>query len=70
MNLIIDSSLAYHIHQEPVPASGNCSGTLAHFDPYVRGEQPPCDPTTPANCQVGDLSGKHGNVSSDPYSQS
>jgi hypothetical protein len=52
----------YHIHDQPVPADGNCTKTLAHLDPFIRGEVPPCDPTNPATCQVGDLSGKHGNI--------
>jgi hypothetical protein len=52
----------YHIHDQPVPADGNCTKTLAHLDPFIRGEEPPCDPTNPATCQVGDLSGKHGNI--------
>ncbi|KAF2153065.1 Cu,Zn superoxide dismutase-like protein [Myriangium duriaei CBS 260.36] len=52
----------YHIHTNPVPADGNCTATLAHLDPFSRGEDPPCDSTNPASCQVGDLSGKHGKV--------
>ncbi|PGG95959.1 hypothetical protein GX51_08062 [Blastomyces parvus] len=52
----------YHIHVEPVPGDGNCTATLAHLDPFARGEKPPCDPTAPATCQVGDLSGKHGYI--------
>ncbi|CAN8098752.1 unnamed protein product [Discula destructiva] len=52
----------YHIHDQPVPASGNCTQTLAHHDPYKRGETSACDPTIPETCQVGDLSGKHGKV--------
>ncbi|MCJ1480289.1 hypothetical protein MMC06_000444 [Schaereria dolodes] len=52
----------YHIHDQPVPSDGNCTGTKAHLDPYIRGEIPPCDPTQPETCQVGDLSGKHGNI--------
>lgn len=57
----------YHIHDQPVPADGNCTGTKAHLDPYIRGETPPCDNKDPANCQVGDLSGKHGNITSSPF---
>ena len=53
---------AYHIHESPVPASGNCLGTGAHLDPYQRGEQPPCNADQPQTCQVGDLSGKHGKI--------
>jgi hypothetical protein len=28
----------YHLHDQPVPADGNCNSTLAHLDPYIRGE--------------------------------
>ncbi len=52
----------YHIHDQPVPANGNCTATLAHLDPYIRGEVPPCDPSAPQTCQVGDLSGKYGKI--------
>lgn len=57
----------YHLHDQPVPADGNCSGTLAHLDPYERGEATPCDVTRPETCQVGDLGGKHGNINSEPF---
>jgi hypothetical protein len=49
----------------PVPETGNCTETLAHLDPYIRGETPVCDNTAPATCQVGDLSGKHGFIPAD-----
>ncbi|KAF1939545.1 Cu,Zn superoxide dismutase-like protein [Clathrospora elynae] len=52
----------YHIHAKPVPADGNCTGTGAHLDPYLRGEAPACDASKPETCQIGDLSGKHGNI--------
>ncbi|PGH33552.1 hypothetical protein GX50_03624 [[Emmonsia] crescens] len=52
----------YHIHDQPVPADGNCSGTLAHLDPFKRGEKPPCDKSRPDTCQVGDLGGKYGDI--------
>ncbi|KAF4455400.1 hypothetical protein F53441_2189 [Fusarium austroafricanum] len=57
----------YHIHVDPVPKGGNCTATLAHLDPFARGEEPPCDPKDPASCQVGDLSGKFGKITSDPF---
>ncbi|MCJ1254310.1 hypothetical protein MMC24_002125 [Lignoscripta atroalba] len=57
----------YHIHDQPIPSNGNCTAALAHQDPYIRGEIPPCDPTQPQTCQVGDLSGKHGNITSNPF---
>jgi len=56
----------YHIHDQPVPTNGNCTATLAHLDPYARGEDPPCDSSNPSSCQVGDLSGKHGKIQSLP----
>ncbi|KKA24967.1 Superoxide dismutase Cu-Zn [Rasamsonia emersonii CBS 393.64] len=52
----------YHIHMEPVPEDGNCTETLSHLDPYNRGEQPACNASEPATCQLGDLSGKHGSI--------
>ncbi|AEO66007.1 uncharacterized protein THITE_2113716 [Thermothielavioides terrestris NRRL 8126] len=61
----IGASLPYHIHVDPVPADGNCTATLAHLDPFIRGETPPCDKNAPATCQVGDLSGKHGAIPTD-----
>ena len=50
-----------------MPSDGNCTGTLGHLDPYIRGETPVCDPTQPSTCQVGDLSGKHGNMTTNPF---
>lgn len=52
----------YHIHEKPVPSDGNCTGAGAHLDPMSRGEDPACDSKDSANCQVGDLSGKHGMI--------
>lgn len=57
----------YHIHEKPVPANGNCTGTGAHLDPYKRGEVPACDASKPETCQTGDLSGKYGNVTAGPF---
>lgn len=57
----------YHIHVDPVPSDGNCTKTLAHLDPFLRGEDPVCDSNFPQTCQVGDLSGKHGKITSDPF---
>ncbi|KAF2463182.1 Cu,Zn superoxide dismutase-like protein [Lindgomyces ingoldianus] len=58
----------YHIHEKPVPADGNCTGTGAHLDPYKRGETPPCDPALKQQCQTGDLSGKYGKFNGTAYS--
>lgn len=65
----------FHIHVDPVDATGNCNSTLAHLDPFIRGEIEPCTASRPETCQVGDLSGKHGKANgtvhmatfSDPY---
>lgn len=51
---------AWHIHNAPVPADGNCTETLGHFDPTNRGELYMCLASQPETCQVGDLAGKHG----------
>lgn len=52
----------YHIHDQPVPTDGNCTGTKAHLDPYGRGQVTPCDASKPETCEVGDLAGKHGKI--------
>ena len=57
----------YHIHERPVPADGNCTGTGPHLDPTLRGEQPPCFAAQPQTCQAGDLAGKYGNITVDPF---
>ncbi|KAI0525988.1 superoxide dismutase [Xylaria bambusicola] len=57
----------YHLHVNPLDASGNCTNTLAHLDPFIRGEDPACNSTHPATCQVGDLSGKYGKITADPF---
>ncbi|PQE27049.1 superoxide dismutase protein [Rutstroemia sp. NJR-2017a WRK4] len=57
----------YHLHDQPVPADGNCTSTLGHLDPFIRGETPACNSSLPQTCQVGDLSGKHGKITSDPF---
>ncbi|KAL2685392.1 hypothetical protein Neosp_006490 [[Neocosmospora] mangrovei] len=57
----------YHLHAAPVPEDGNCTETLAHLDPYERGAETPCDAKDPASCEVGDLSGKHGKITVDPF---
>ncbi|KAI5926108.1 superoxide dismutase [Camillea tinctor] len=57
----------YHLHVDPVPEDGNCTSTLGHLDPFIRGEDPACDSANPQTCQVGDLSGKYGKITSDPF---
>jgi len=57
----------YHIHNNPI-TNGNCSTAGAHLDPFLRGDSPPCDSTSPSTCQVGDLSGKHGKINGTTFS--
>ncbi|KAF2405263.1 hypothetical protein EJ06DRAFT_525788 [Trichodelitschia bisporula] len=52
----------YHVHDQPVPASGACADAKAHLDPWARGEVPACNASDKDSCQVGDLSGKYGNI--------
>ncbi|CAG8455823.1 8942_t:CDS:2 [Paraglomus occultum] len=52
----------YHIHQHPVPESGNCTLAGAHLSPNGYPDGAPCDPATAYACQEGDLSGKHGKL--------
>ncbi|KIW95045.1 uncharacterized protein Z519_03626 [Cladophialophora bantiana CBS 173.52] len=60
---VMQGPFKYHIHEYPVPASGNCTATGGHLSPFGRQDDPACDPTAPWTCQPGDLSGKHGNTS-------
>lgn len=57
----------YHVHVNPVPTDGNCNGTLGHLDPFIRGEDVACQKSLPQTCQVGDLAGKHGKITEDPF---
>jgi len=57
----------YHIHASPVNSTGSCASTLGHLDPFIRGETPSCDHDLPQTCQVGDLSGKYGKITTDPF---
>jgi hypothetical protein len=61
---------AYHLHVDPVASDGNCLSTLAHLDPFVRGEVTPCVRERPETCQVGDLGGKHGEGTETSYNAS
>lgn len=56
----------YHIHAHTVPASGDCAGTLGHFNPYNGSETS----TTAAGKEVGDLSGRHGAINGTSLSTS
>jgi hypothetical protein len=60
--IFANGNKVYHIHTGTVPDNGNCTATGGHLDPFNRGETPACDSTNPASCQVGDLSGKYGQM--------
>ena len=60
----------YHLHVDPVPSNGDCQGTLAHLDPFIRGEATPCVAERPETCQVGDLAGKYGPMTDTIYNAS
>lgn len=53
----------YHIHENPVAPNGSCATVGGHLDPYNITDIPICNSTCPEDCQVGDLSGKHGAMS-------
>ncbi|KAF9896492.1 hypothetical protein BX616_007335 [Lobosporangium transversale] len=60
---ILPAGFEYHIHVKPVGANGDCMATGGHLNPGNAGKYP-CDKTS-ANftaCEIGDLSGKHGNL--------
>ncbi|XP_011270085.1 hypothetical protein CAOG_08503, partial [Capsaspora owczarzaki ATCC 30864] len=57
----------YHVHLAPVNITTNdCASTLGHFDPYGAAASPTyatdCTPLTPWKCELGDLSGKQGQL--------
>ncbi|KAI9171472.1 Cell surface Cu-only superoxide dismutase [Paramyrothecium foliicola] len=60
---------SYHLHAAAA-VDGNCTSTKAHLDPFGRGQEPPCDASAINTCEVGDLSGKHGKITSDPFTAS
>ena len=56
----------WHIHEQPVSSSSNCSVAMGHYNPL--GVQTDgnyslsCTPTLQTMCEVGDLSGKGGSL--------
>ena len=58
----------YHVHATAVQTAGSCgaASTGGHWNPLKATNTPPCSKAWPrANCEVGDLSGKHGPLQSD-----
>jgi len=54
----------------PIGPDGNCTAAMAHLDPTQRGKLHACQATAPQTCQAGDLSGKHGNITSTTWNVS
>lgn len=50
----------YHIHNNRIPENGDCEMAGTHFNPYDATLADCDEQDGDANCQVGDLSGKHG----------
>lgn len=59
---VVETGYSYHVHVNPIGASGNCADALGHFNPTNVPNEFKCDPKDPKACQVGDLSGKHGTM--------
>lgn len=58
----------YHIHDNAI-SNDDCETAGLHFNPY--GATPDCDNQEDDSwCQVGDLSGKHGNINATCFSTS
>ena len=56
----LEPKLQYHIHEKPVdPSDPTCESTKEHLNPY--NGQVPCGNDI-SKCEVGDLSGKYGNI--------
>ncbi|QEU62360.1 hypothetical protein KDRO_F02880 [Kluyveromyces lactis] len=61
----LEPKLQYHIHEKPVdPSDPSCESTKEHLNPY-NGEVP-CGNDI-SKCEVGDLSGKYGNIDNSYY---
>ncbi|KAJ1960926.1 hypothetical protein GGI12_003535 [Dipsacomyces acuminosporus] len=67
-------SYPYHIHVNPVPTGTcNCTATGGHMDPAkVKSADKPykCDIKNAAKtCELGDLAGRHGNITTNSHGQ-
>lgn len=58
--------LLYHIHEAAVPSNGSCAATLAHFNPN-NGSTDCASQENTSYCELGDLSGKWGKISTSSF---
>lgn len=57
------SGHSWHVHEDAAADSADCAAAGGHYDPTNKEIAPyNCDPTTPAECYAGDMSGKHGSA--------
>uniref|UniRef100_A0A1D1ZJ21 Superoxide dismutase [Cu-Zn] n=1 Tax=Anthurium amnicola TaxID=1678845 RepID=A0A1D1ZJ21_9ARAE len=61
--LEIGKNYLYRIHENPI-TNNDCETAGGVLDPNQFGSDPgyKCDPTVPEKCEVGDLSGKYGDL--------
>lgn len=64
----------YYIHEKPVPSNGDCAAIMGNFNPYMGSQNATLNATLnateAAGIEVGDLSGKHGNITKKSFKTS
>ena len=64
--LLLAGNYSYHIHELAAAGEGYCAYTKGHWDPFGATAPGPtrkaCAGGTATDCEVGDLSGKHGQL--------
>lgn len=61
-----EDSLTYHVHEGSVPSDGDCEAIGPILDPFAGQEVCGADP---AQCKIGDLSGKHNEITGEIFEQ-
>lgn len=59
---------AYFIGTKPVAPNGSCLTVGSVLDPYHVTDKVGCNASYPQYCVAGDLSGKHGDITSTGFS--
>jgi len=64
--LLLAGNYSYHIHELAAAGEGYCAYTKGHWDPFGATAPGPTQKTcaggATTDCEVGDLSGKHGQL--------